>query len=107
MPFDNSIVWVKLPISSLHKISVYLESSGGEPISNVQMLSGKLMLNGDQETDFFWVITSDYLYHGGDHMDFFQESVEVIETKTLIRDALIYEAKFQQVLINDTTIRIQ
>ena len=107
MPFDNSIVWVKLPISTLQKISAYLESSGGEPISNVQMLSGKLILNGDQETDFFWVITSDYLYHGGDHMDFFKESIEVIETKTLIRDALIYEAKFQQVLINDTTTRIQ
>tara|TARA_B100000575_G_C23114020_1_gene643801 strand:+ start:1361 stop:2062 length:702 start_codon:yes stop_codon:yes gene_type:complete len=106
MPFDNSIVWVKLPISALQKISVYLKSSGGEPISNVQMQSGKLILNGDQETDFFWVITSDYLYHGGDHMDFFQESIEVIETKTLIRDALIEEAKFQKVLVNDTTTRI-
>ena len=40
-------------------------------------------------------------------MDFFKESIEVIETKTLIRDALVEEAKLQKVLINDTTIRIQ
>ncbi len=107
MPFDNSIVWVKLPLVALDEISKYLNKSGGEPISNIQMRSGKLMLNGDLETDFFWVITSDYLYSGGDHMEFFKESIEVIETKTLIRDALVEEAKLQKVLINDTTIRIQ
>ena len=107
MPFDNSIVWVKLPIATLDEISAYLKNSGGEPISNIQMRAGKLVLNPDATTDSFWVITSDYLYHGGDHMDFFEKSLEVIETKTLIRDALIEEAKFQKVLINDTIIRIQ
>ena len=107
MPFDNSIVWVKLPIASLDEISAYLKNSGGEPISNIQMRAGKLVLNPDAPTDCFWVITSDYLYHGGDHMDFFEKSLEVIETKTLIRDALIEEAKFQKVLINDPIIRIQ
>mgnify|MGYP001159704307 FL=1 len=107
MPFDNSIIWVKLPLATLDEISTYLKNSGGEPISNIQMRSGKLILNAAAETDFFWVITSDYLYHGGDHMDFFEKSIEVIETKTLIRDALVEEAKFQKVLINDTTIRIQ
>ena len=107
MPFDNSIVWVKLPIATLDEISAYLKNSGGEPISNIQMRAGKLVLNPDATTDCFWVITSDYLYHGGDHMDFFEKSLEVIETKTLIRDALIEEAKFQKVLINDPIIRIQ
>ena len=107
MPFDNSIVWVKLPIATLDEISAYLKNSGGEPISNIQMRAGKLVLNPDATTDSFWVITSDYLYHGGDHMDFFEKSLEVIETKTLIRDALIEEAKFQKVLINDPIIRIQ
>ena len=107
MPFDNTIVWVKLPVATLDKISAYLNKSGGEPISNIQMRAGKLIFNTSVETDFFWVITSNYLYQGGDHMDFFQESIEVIETKTLIRDALVEEAKLQEVLINDTTIRIQ
>lgn len=107
MPFDNSIVWVKLPLTTLDKISAYLNKSGGEPISNIQMRAGKLIFNTPVETDFFWVITSDYLCQGGDHMDFFKESIEVIETKTLIRDALVEEAKLQKVLINDTTIRIQ
>ena len=107
MPFDNSIVWVKLPLTTLDEISAYLNKSGGEPISNIQMRAGKLIFNTPVETDFFWVITSDYLCQGGDHMDFFKESIEVIETKTLIRDALVEEAKLQKVLINDTTIRIQ
>ena len=55
MPFDNSIVWVKLPLSTLHKISIYLKSSGGEPISNVQMQSGKLILKGIKMQNFFGV----------------------------------------------------
>mgnify|MGYP005678027031 CR=1 FL=1 len=107
MPFDNSIVWVKLPVVTLEEISAYLKNSGGEPIANIQMRAGKLIFNTSIKTDFFWVITSDYLYQGGDHMDFFKESIEVIETKTLIRDALIEEAKLQKILINDTTIRVQ
>ena len=107
MPFDNTIVWVKLPSNALDEISEYLKTSGGEPISNIKMRSGKLILNPSLKSDFFWVITSNYLYQGGDHMDFFELSTEVIETKTLIRDALIEEAKFQKVLINDTIIRIQ
>ena len=109
MPFDNSIVWVKLPMSSLHEISAYLNNSGGEPISNITMREGKIILNmpAKRKTNFFWVITSDYLYQGGDHMSFFEKSIELVETNTLIRDALIEEAKIQKVLENDTTTRIR
>lgn len=109
MPFDNSIVWVKLPMSSLNEISAYLNNSGGEPISNITMREGKILLNmpAKRKTNFFWVITSDYLYQGGDHMSFFEKSIELVETNTLIRDALIEEAKIQKVLENDTTTRIR
>ena len=55
----------------------------------------------------FWVITSDYLYNGGDHMDFFQEGLEIIETNTLIRDAIIEEARSQVILNNDEKSRIK
>jgi len=110
MPFDNTIVWAKIPITSLEKISAYLIKSGGEPISNVKMKNGQLILSGVGEkasVNYFWVITSNYLFNGGDNMNFFQDAVETIETKTLIRDVLIQEAKFQKILLNDTKSRIE
>ena len=110
MPFDNTIVWAKIPIKSLEKISAYLIKSGGEPISNVKMKNGQLILSGVGEkasVNYFWVITSNYLFNGGDNMNFFQDAVETIETKTLIRDVLIQEAKFQEILLNDPKSRIE
>jgi len=110
MPFDNTIVWAKIPIKSLEKISAYLIKSGGEPISNVKMKNGQLLLSGVGEkasVNYFWVITSNYLFNGGDNMNFFQDAVETIETKTLIRDVLIQEAKFQEILLNDPKSRIE
>jgi hypothetical protein len=40
-------------------------------------------------------------------MNFFQDAVETIETKTLIRDVLIQEAKLQEILLNDSKSRIE
>jgi 2',3'-cyclic-nucleotide 2'-phosphodiesterase (5'-nucleotidase family) len=108
MPFENSVVWLRLPISSLEKIQNYLLQSGGEPISNASMTQGKLMVNGVSEnTQFIWVITSDYLANGGDRMDFFKDAVERSDKKTLLRDVFIEEAKTQQNLIVSSEKRIQ
>ena len=108
MPFENSVVWLRLPISSLDKIEYYLQQSGGEPISNASMMNGKLMVNGVTEnTQFIWVITSDYLANGGDRMDFFQDAVERSDKKTLLRDVFIEEAKTQKNLIVSSEKRIQ
>ncbi|MEY3586402.1 MAG: hypothetical protein RLZZ243_1466 [Bacteroidota bacterium] len=108
MPFENSVVWLRLPISSLDKIEYYLQQSGGEPISNASMMNGKLMVNGvSEKTQFIWVITSDYLANGGDRMDFFQDAVERSDKKTLLRDVFIEEAKTQKNLIVSSEKRIQ
>ena len=110
MPFDNTIIWAKIPMTSLEKISAYLTKSGGEPISNVEMKNGQLLLSsvGENVTvNYFWVITSNYLFNGGDNMNFFQDAVETVETKILIRDVLIQEAKFQEILLNDSKSRIE
>jgi 2',3'-cyclic-nucleotide 2'-phosphodiesterase (5'-nucleotidase family) len=108
MPFENSVVWLRLPISSLDKIQYYLQQSGGEPISNASMMNGKLMVNGvTEKTQFIWVITSDYLANGGDRMDFFQDAVERADKKTLLRDVFIEEAKTQKKLIVSSENRIQ
>lgn len=109
MPFDNTIIWARLPIKELASIELYLSETGGEPISNITMTNGVIQFNGfdKTETEDFWVITSDYLYNGGDHMDFFQKSIEMVETNKLIRDVVIEEAKIQVQLINDENIRIK
>lgn len=108
MPFDNEIVWVYLPASVLPEIEDYLQKSGGEPISNAKMINGKLELNGwNESTTHFWVITSDYLMNGGDKMNFFSKRIETNLTGDLMRDVLIEEAKYQQVLQEDTSIRIK
>ncbi|MEN9973376.1 MAG: hypothetical protein RIS20_1723 [Bacteroidota bacterium] len=108
MPFENGVVWLRLPISSLEKIQNYLLQIGGEPISNASMTNGKLMVNGVNEaTQFFWVITTDYLANGGDRMDFFQDAVERFDKKTLLRDVFIEEAKTQKNLIVSSEKRIQ
>ena len=110
MPFDNTIVWAKIPMTSLEKISAYLLKSGGEPISNVEMKNGQLLLSNFGENvavNYFWVITSNYLFNGGDNMNFFKDAVETVETKILIRDVLIQEAKFQEILLNDSKSRIE
>lgn len=107
MPFDNELVWVKLPITAIKDIEAYLIKSGGEPISNAQILNGKLQLNGvNSQTQFFWVITSDYLMNGGDNMRFFTQKTAVNTTSKLLRNALLEEVKKQGELKIDTTIRV-
>jgi len=107
MPFDNELVWVKLPMSVLPDIQAYLIKSGGEPIANAQMEKGILTLNGGREgATHFWVITSDYLKNGGDKMTFFSKAEDVMLTGKVIRNCLIDEAKLQGVLIEDTVKRI-
>lgn len=107
MPFDNELVWVKLPMSVLPEIQAYLIKSGGEPIANAQVEKGALKLNGGKEgPTHFWVITSDYLKNGGDKMTFFSKAEDVMLTGKVIRNCLIDEAKFQGVLIEDTVKRI-
>ena len=74
------------------------------------MKNGQLILSGVGEkasVNYFWVITSNYLFNGGDTMNFFKDAVETVETKILIRDVLIQEAKFQEILLNDSKSRIE
>jgi 2',3'-cyclic-nucleotide 2'-phosphodiesterase (5'-nucleotidase family) len=96
MPFDNTVVWVELPISVLPEIEAYLNKSGGEPMANLTLIEGKLSITSSPENaTHFWVITSDYLLNGGDKMTFFTKRTNVNETGKLLRDALIEEARNQ------------
>ena len=108
MPFDNTIVWVELPISSIAEIEKYLSQSGGEPIANAKLENGKLLINGNNEKmTHFWVITSDYLMNGGDKMSFFEQRTNAIMNGKLLRNAFIEEVKSQGTLIFNEEVRIK
>jgi 2',3'-cyclic-nucleotide 2'-phosphodiesterase (5'-nucleotidase family) len=101
MPFDNTIVWVELPIEVLPEIEAYLNKSGGEPMANLILKEGKLSItNSPENPTHFWVITSDYLLNGGDKMNFFSKRTNLNETGKLLRDVLIEEARSQGKLMN-------
>lgn len=96
MPFDNTVVWIELPISVLPEIEAYLNKSGGEPMANLSLIEGKLsIISSPENPTHFWVITSDYLMNGGDKMNFFSKRTNINETGKLLRDVLIEEARNQ------------
>lgn len=108
MPFENTLVWVELPISVIPEIESYLIKSGGEPIANCKLINGKLEINGiRQNTTHFWVLTSDYLMNGGDKMDFFNKKTNTNSTGKLLRDILIEELQNQGTMIENMELRVK
>ncbi len=107
MPFDNEVVWVKMPMESLEKIAEYLSASGGEPIAGMVLKNGKMELSGEHsEATYFWVITSDYLMNGGDKMTFFEDRLEAEYAGILLRDVFIEVAREQKLLVVSDEKRI-
>ncbi len=106
MPFDNTIVWIELPIEALDDIAAYVTKTGGEPISNCTVEKGKLKLNSMREgAKTCIVITSDYLANAGDKMDFLKKGKVINQSGKLMRDVLIEHAKQEGVLISNTEPR--
>ena len=107
MPFDNEIVWVRMPVDYLAEIAKFIRDRGGDPISAAVIDQNTVLVNGmNERTTHVWIITSDYLFEGGDNMTFFKKGVEVNRTGKLMRDALIEEALEQKTLIIDESNRM-
>lgn len=109
MPFDNQVVWVEMPWNAQNDIAEYLIASGGEPISGAVLQGDSLVFDDVTEpSGTFWVITSDYLMNGGDHMDFFQKQIRFnYGSGMFMRDAFIEAVKIQDTLYFDNSERIQ
>jgi 2',3'-cyclic-nucleotide 2'-phosphodiesterase (5'-nucleotidase family) len=100
MPFDNTLVFVKLSAKKIFEIQHYLNQSGGEPISGFH-LEKDLIYNSNKKPwleQEFYVLTSDYLLNGGDKMYFFTDYIELIETNKLLRDMLIQGIEKRKIL---------
>lgn len=99
MPFDNEIVIVEMPISTIEQIEEYQKARGGEPIAGATIDNGKLKFNSAVDAESFYIVTSDYLMNGGDNMVFFQERLNVIYAGDLMRDVMIEAVKTQKTLV--------
>jgi 2',3'-cyclic-nucleotide 2'-phosphodiesterase (5'-nucleotidase family) len=97
MPFDNLLVALKLPAGRLPEIEQYIAQTGGEPIAGFRIVNGKIQTD-NATSDYFWVITSDFLANGGDRMLFFREPEERILTGVLLRDLLMREIEQKKVI---------
>lgn len=96
MPFENEIVLVKLSGEAVQKMAEKIAARGGEGVSGMRIGICKgevktLTINGKDitKTDYYWLVTNDYIANGGDQMSMFLDPAEKIETKEKIRDLLI------------------
>jgi len=107
MPFDNEVVLVKIRRETLLEIGEYLGARNGEPIAGAMLHGNSIeIINDDEQSEFVWIITSDYLSNGGDDMQFFEDKIEEVKTGVLLRDVFIEAVKIQGNLVVNTDNRI-
>jgi len=97
MPFENKLVIVELSGEKTKALFDYLQMrKEAHPISHVQLRLKNDKINSilvnnipfDTSQNYF-VLTHDYLQHGGDHMEFFKDPVDLFKTEYKVRDAII------------------
>jgi len=97
MPFENKLVVVELSGKKTKALFDYLQTrKEAHPISHVQLQMKNDKLNSILINDIsfdptqnYFVLTHDYLQHGGDHMEFFKDPVSLFQTEYKVRDAII------------------
>lgn len=98
MPFENMVVVVQMPGKAMDSLFNYLgRADRAHPVSGVQLELGdgkkfsKILIQGEplDKNKTYQVATSDYLYKGGDHFNFFKMADTVASTDYLLRNTLI------------------
>lgn len=106
MPFDNSIVLVKIDTAKISSIVDYLFGTINEPIAGFKINKGVFEMNMPNDKPYIWVVTSDFLANGGDKMTFFKDPLEMRLSGVLLRDLMISSVKKQQKLSTTNEERI-
>lgn len=97
MPFENMLVVAELSGEQMEALFNFFEKEkSAHPISGVQLTFGndsltKILIQNkpfDKKKNYF-VLTSDYLQQGGDHMVFLENPVKLHPLNYKIRDAII------------------
>lgn len=96
MPFENSVVVLKLNGGVMDSLFRHIIRRGGEPVSGLKLeVDEKMQYKAwlgqrrfDSRRDY-WVATSDYLAFGGDGFSMFKSPMQIIYLKKTVRDVLI------------------
>ncbi|MGB5418520.1 5'-nucleotidase C-terminal domain-containing protein [Algibacter sp.] len=119
MPFENSVVVVALKGTQIDSLIGYLsKSKRAHPISKLKLVLNNdfkiidATINGEiiNKDKTYYVATNDYLYNGGDNMNFFRPNDSIYHLGYKIRNALI--DKFNKIdtlkpVIDDRFIQIK
>ncbi|GAA4282392.1 5'-nucleotidase [Gaetbulibacter aestuarii] len=98
MPFENSIMVVTMKGSAIKDLMHYLlKAKAAHPISGLKLsmdadfklVNATINNNPIDANKTYYVATSDYLFHGGDNMDFFKDNEGSTLLNYKIRNALI------------------
>lgn len=97
MPFENQLVVVELSSKKIKELVTYLiTKKKAHPISKQVSLvftnNGYNFKINDKplnDSKTYFVLTSDYLQHGGDHMDFFKNPINLYKINYKVRNAII------------------
>lgn len=119
MPFENSIVVVELQGQTIKELIAYLQKAKrAHPISGLKLKLDEnydlleATINGAEidENRIYFVATNDFLYSGGDRMDFLQKTEKMHDLDYKIRNAIIdYLHKYDTInpVIDDRFIQIK
>ncbi|MGV6844658.1 MAG: 5'-nucleotidase C-terminal domain-containing protein [Lutibacter sp.] len=97
MPFENKLVVVELNYNQLQQLIKFLISEKkAHPLSKqVKLTLSKnkytFLINNKplNKAKSYFVLTSDYLQHGGDHMIFFKHPISIFDSQYKMRNAII------------------
>ena len=98
MPFENSVVVTALKGSVVLEMTEFLENAKkAHPISGLELVLNannsyhKILVGGKavELSKTYYVATNDYLYNGGDRMDFLKKSDTLYDLNYKIRNVLL------------------
>ncbi|MEX2483215.1 MAG: 5'-nucleotidase C-terminal domain-containing protein [Brumimicrobium sp.] len=100
MPFDNTIVFLKLPAKNINEIADYLRNSGGEPIAGFSIDDKEYYFDKKNALkDTLYVVTTNYLANGGDKMSFLENPYEIVDTGIFLRDLLLDQVEDKDTIV--------
>ncbi|HCY81069.1 MAG: 5'-nucleotidase C-terminal domain-containing protein [Winogradskyella sp.] len=118
MPFENSVVVAAIKGSQVNDLVDYLVAAKrAHPISklnltvdtNYQLVDARINNKAIDTSKIYYVATNDYLYNGGDGMDFFKPSDSLYILNYKIRNALLdyfYKTDTINPVIDDRFIKL-
>src|SRR5690606_22126221 len=118
MPFENSMVVVKMKGTQVKSLVEYLsKAKKAHPISKLKLeidkdfnvLKASINNKAIEDLETYYVATNDYLYNGGDNMVFFQPNDSLFVLDYKVRNILIDHLKKMDtinLIIDDRFIQI-